>query len=262
MQREDSMKRLLALITLLCFLVAGCATKKKDVVYQTSTIDALLAGVYDGQMSCKQLLRHGDFGIGTFDGLDGEMLVLDGNVYQVKADGRVYQPDASVNTPFATVCRFDPDQRFPIERGVDFEKIEHVIDQHAFNRNIFYAVRIDGRFRKVRTRSVPRQNKPYPPLSEVTQSQPEFEASNISGSIVGFRCPSYVKGVNVPGYHLHFISTDRSMGGHILSFEIDHAECEIDALNQYYLSLPEGDDAFSTTDLSRDRSEELEKVER
>ena len=256
------MKRLLCLAVGLCLLVSGCVTPARDTVFQASTIDALLAGVYDGDMSCRRLLKHGDFGIGTFDRLDGEMVLLDGNMYQIKADGKVYEPDPSVKTPFATICQFNADRAIPIKAGSDYETIENLINEYAPNQNLFYAIKITGQFRSMKTRSVPCQQKPYPPLKEVTSNQPEFNMKNISGTIVGFRCPSYVKGINVPGYHLHFISSDRTQGGHVLSFEIADGKCEIDVLNQYFLTLPVNTKEFAETDLSRDRSKELKDVER
>jgi acetolactate decarboxylase len=114
----------------------------------------------------------------------------------------------------------------------------------------------------MRTRSVPGQRKPYPPLQEVTKNQPEFAMRDIAGSIVGFRCPAYVKGINVPGYHLHFISEDRTRGGHILSFKMASGQCEVDVLHQYSLSLPTNTLQFAETDLSKDRSKELQEAEK
>ena len=256
------MKRLLCLAFVICLLVSGCVTASRDVVFQTSTIDALLAGVYDGDMSCHNLLKRGDFGIGTFNCLDGEMVLLDGNIYQIKADGKVYQPAPSVKTPFATICKFSTDRAIPVKTGSDYETIENLINEYAPNQNLFYAIKITGQFRSMKTRSVPGQQKPYPPLKEVTRNQPEFYMKDISGTIVGFRCPPYVKGINVPGYHLHFISNDRTQGGHVLNFEIVDGKCEIDVLNQYFLMLPVNTKEFAKTDLSRDRSEELKDVER
>ncbi len=257
------MKRLLCFAVGLCFLVSGCVvTPAGNTAFQVSTIDALLAGVYDGNMSCRRLQKHGDFGIGTFDRLDGEMVLLDGNMYQIKADGKVYEPDPSVKTPFATVCQFTTDKTIPIKTGSDYATIENLLDEYAPNQNLFYAIKITGQFRLMKTRSVPGQQKPYPPLKEVTSDQPEFNMENISGTIIGFRCPPYVKGINVPGYHLHFISSDRTQGGHVLSFEIADGKCEVDVLNKYSLTLPVDTTEFAKTDLSKDRSKELKDVER
>ncbi len=248
------------LITLL--FSAGCATTSTDTVTQTSTIDALLAGVYDGTISCGELLGYGNFGIGTFDRLDGEMIVLDGKVYQVKADGLVYTPSPVLLTPFASVCYFAPEDRFGIEGPADYPAVRETIDKAVPNQNLFCAVKIEGKFGKMKTRSVPAQSKPYPPLAEVTKDQPVFELEDARGTIVGFRCPPFVEGINVPGYHFHFLSDDRTAGGHVLEFTLDEGECEVDVCNRYLLILPEGGEGLAGLDLSRDRSEELEAVER
>jgi len=257
------MKKWLFCLVLAASLVfAGCSTVKKNTVTQASTINALLAGVYDGQISCRNLLKYGDFGLGTFDRLEGEMLVLNNTVYQIKADGKVYTPDVDIKTPFAAVCQFSSDKSFGIEKGMNFEAVEKLINKHAPDQNVFYAIKITGKFAKMETRSVPAQQKPYVPLAEVTKNQPQFYMNNVSGTIVGFRCPLYVKGINVPGYHLHFITDDRMQGGHILSFETTSGKCELDLCNQFFLILPKDKEAFANVDLSKDRSDELKKVEK
>jgi len=242
-------------------LVLGCGTAERNTLFQTSTIDALLAGVYDADLSCGDLLKHGDFGIGTFDRIDGEMLVLEGIIYQIKGDGKVYKPDSSCKTPFATICHFNPEQTIAIDISMDYKRLETVIDAAAPNQNLFCAIKITGQFKSMKTRSVPAQEMPYAPLKEVTANQPEFDMNNIFGTIVGFRCPPYVDGINVSGYHLHFISRERNQGGHVLSFEILEGTCDIDLLDQFSLRLPHTKD-FAETDLSRDRNRELKDVER
>jgi acetolactate decarboxylase len=255
------LKKRLLLVALLLLFIFGCAGPQKDTAFQTSTINALLAGVYDGDITCRELLRHGDFGIGTFDRLDGEMALVNGNIYQIKADGKVYRPDLALKTPFATVCEFTPDHTLTVCPDTDYNGLKRLIDSQFPNQNLFYGLKIKGKFRSMKTRSVPGQEKPYPPLPEVTKNQPEFSMRDISGTIVGFRCPPYVKGINVPGYHLHFISRDKEKGGHVLEFEVESAECEIDVINRYTLVLPQKKSEFSRTDLGRDRSKELKEVE-
>ena len=245
----------------ICILVSGCGTSAQNTLFQTSTIDALLAGVYDGDLSCRHLLNHGDFGIGTFDRLDGEMVVLERTIYQVKGDGRVYKADPNCRTPFAAICYFHPEKTISINTSTDYKGFERLIDAAALNQNLFCAIRVTGQFRSMKTRSVPAQKKPYSPLKEVTRHQPEFNMNDVSGTIVGFRCPSYVSGINVPGYHLHFISRDRTQGGHILSFEMLEGRCDVDILDQFFLRLPETKD-FAELDFSRDRSKELNDVEK
>lgn len=258
------MRRFLFPLLGIFLLFTGCAAQPPatDTVVQVSTIDALLAGVYDGEFSADSLMQYGGFGLGTFTALDGEMVVFEGELYQVKADGKVYRPAPSIKTPFATVCQFAPEQSLALPAQSDMAAVEALIDEQAPNQNLFYAIQITGRFRYMKTRSVPAQQKPYPPLDEVSENQPEFEMENVSGVIVGFRCPPYTEGINVPGYHFHFLSDDRTQGGHILGFEIDEARCEIDVLHQYVLKLPTQTREFAETDLTQDRSEALYRVEK
>ena len=254
-------KYFLCLVTIVFLFCFGCATPTNNTITQTSTIDALLAGLYDGDMSCRQLLKYGNLGIGTFDRLEGEMIILNNKLYQVKADGKVYTPDINTKTPFATICEFSTDKTIPLSKAMDYTALKKLIDKILPNQNMFYAIKIVGKFAQVKTRSVPAQKKPYPPLAEVTKNQPEFHMQNVSGTIVGFRCPPYVKGINVPGYHLHFINDDFTNGGHVLGFQVTDAKCDLDFYSRYLLILPTDKDALKNIDLSKDRSEELQQVE-
>ena len=152
-------------------------------------------------------------GIGTFNGLDGEMIGLDGAFYQIKADGIAYLVDGSMRTPFAVVTFFESDQMVWLDKASDYKELEKYLDDLLPTPNIFYALKIEGIFEYIRTRSVPRQNKPYAPLVEVIKNQPIFEFHQVKGTMVGFCYPGYAKGINVPGYHLHFITEDRKEGG-------------------------------------------------
>lgn len=245
----------------LCLGMAGCASPSRDSMYQASTIDALLAGIYDGDLTLRDLRRQGDFGIGTYDNLDGEMVLLDGEFHQVKSDGRVYSPDLSGETPFAAVCSFRPEKTFGLPQGADMAAIQTVIDREAPNQNRFCAIRIDGYFKAMRTRSVPAQRRPFPPLKDIAATQPVFDMENIEGTVVGFRCPPFTAGVNVPGYHLHFLSRDRSRGGHILAFELVTGTAQVDVLGRFVMQLPATKD-FAEVDLAQDRQQELKGVEK
>lgn len=164
-------------------------------------------------------------------------------------------------TPFATVCRFVPEQEFPLSSGMKIDSLKALIDRHAPNMNLFCALKVSGTFSSVLTRSVPGQEKPYPLFTTVTARQAEFRRDSVSGTIVGFRVPAYFKGINIPGYHLHFISNEGTFGGHLLDFTIIEGQCSIDVIHRFQLRLPEGDADFAKTDLSHDRSHEYEEAE-
>jgi len=251
------------LIIVFAFSIGSCrdSQPKGDILFQISTIDALLNGAYDGEMTFGELKRHGTFGLGTFDGLDGEMIGLEGKFYQIKADGIAYPVTDSMKTPFAVVTSFETDKTTSLENGTDYEQLKVYLDELIPNRNIFYAIKIKGTFKYIKARSVPRQNKLYPPLVEVVKDQTIFEFHNVSGTIVGFRCPDFIKGVNVPGYHFHFITDKRKAGGHLLACQLQKVTIAIDYTPQFYMILPQKNGAPHKSVPTTDRSEELKKVE-
>ncbi len=240
---------------------AAHAQADRDIIFQASTINALMDGVYDGDITFETLKKYGDFGIGTFNGLDGEMVALEGAFYQIKVDGRAYPVSESMKSPFSVVTFFDIDTIRALNKELDFGQLQEYLDTLLTNKNLFYAVKIRGIFKYVKTRSVPMQEKPYPKLLEAVKKQRIFEFHNVEGTIGGFRCPDYVKGVNVPGYHLHFLTEDKKAGGHLLDCVIKDVIVETDESNEFYLSLPR-DEEFSKADLAQDKEAELEKIEK
>lgn len=250
-------------VLLVAVLLGGCTNKNEDreVIFQVSTIDALLAGIYDQQLLYEDLMKHGDMGLGTFTDLDGEMIGINGEFYQIKVDGLAYSVDGSMGTPFAVVTFFEPDIRASLSAALNFEQLQQFIDDLLPTENIFYAVTIDGTFDYLKVRSVPRQSKPYPSLSEAVEDQAIFEYHNATGTVAGFRTPAYMSGLNVPGYHFHFISKDRKYGGHILECEIQSGTISVDETNGFEMWLPEVD-TFYRMDFNGDNTGALDKVEK
>jgi acetolactate decarboxylase len=230
-------------------------------LFQTSTVDALLEGKYEGDVSFAELEAHGDFGLGTFDALDGEMICLDGDFFQVKSDGLAYAVDGDARTPFAVVTLFEPDVSQTLSMPMDYEALCDYLDGVIGGGTICAAIRVDGSFEYVKTRSVPRQRKPYPPLVEVVEDQPTFELHDVSGSLVGFRFPDYAQGLNVSGYHFHFITADRSTGGHALGCRLAHGNLYIDHEGELRLELPP-EVGLPTPDQSDAKGETLDRIER
>ena len=241
-------------------LFCGCGTTEPRIT-QVAIIDTLLGGMYDGSATVGRLKSWGDLGIGTMHQLDGEMLMVDGVVYQVKFDGSVNCPADSETIPFATAVNFIPTQRIPLGTVKSFKDFEEQIPQYIANRNVPVAVRFTGNFSFMHTRSVERQEKPYRPLVEAAKNQAEFKFNNISGDMVGFLFPKYVQGMNVPGWHLHFVDKDRRCGGHILDFAILNGELEICEIYDFRAVFPAGSEHLAQLDLNKDRGQELKKVE-
>ena len=251
-----------ALLSIMALALVPCVEcADDDTLFQVSTIDALLQGVYDGFYTFDDLKTHGDLGIGTFDSLDGEMIALDGDYYQIKADGVAYPVQGNMTSPFSTVTYFQADQTIAIQNASNFTQLSQQLDEHLPSRNVFYVMRIDGTFPYVKTRSVPKQEKPYPRLADAVKNQSVFELYNATGSVVGIWAPDFAKGLNVVGYHLHFITEDRKAGGHILDLQVDDAKALVDITPGFDMQLPTTGD-FYNVDLTQDLQSELEKIEK
>lgn len=251
------------LLVLFFVILAGCAHARPQSgeVFQNAPISALMAGCYDGTMSVKELKDHGDFGLGTLDALDGEMVALDGNFYQIKPDGKAYLLKDRAQSPFAVLTVFDPQQRFDLDPGADLEGLKEFLDGKIALPNLIYAVRVDGKFKSLKVRSASAQKKPYPVLTEAIRDQKFFELSEREGTLVGFRFPPYMGGLNVPGYHFHFLSKDRTEGGHVLGLVVRDATASVDETKKFSFELP-SDEAFLNAELGADLSKDVEKVEK
>ncbi|HNS31521.1 MAG TPA: acetolactate decarboxylase [bacterium] len=231
-------KPLLFIFFLLISTFSFAADRKQDTLFQVSTINALFDGVFEGEISFSELRKHGNFGMGTVSGLDGEMVALDGRFYKIGYDGKAVIIPGSVLAPFAMVTFFSPDRKAVLGKTDSFKHLEQQIDAMLPSGNIFHAIKIDGTFRYIKTRSVEKQKPPYPKLADVIAKQSVFEFSDVKGTIVGFRCPSYIGGTNLAGYHFHFITADRKSGGHLLECSMEGVSAQIDYTENFYLVLP------------------------
>ena len=210
----------------------------RHTIFQNSLMTALLDGIYDGEMTIGELLGKGNFGIGTFDALDGEMIVLDGVCYQLRGDGTATVADLDQGTPFAVATNFVPRIKVAAPKGLKREELSTFIDDAEPSANYMYAVRITGRFSNVVTRTVVKQSKPYPPLTQAVGGDKELRFENIDGVIGGFRTPVFEKGISVPGCHVHFIDAARTSGGHVLDYTVDEATIELCPGTDLDLRLP------------------------
>ncbi len=227
---------------------------------QVSVINALMTGRYGGAMPIPELLRYGDFGVGTLDHLDGELICLDGRAYQVRGDGVVVPAGPDRSTPFATVTRFKRDGEFPCPQVGSLSDLDARLDDALRRKNNFLAIRVDGRFASITLRSVHRQEPPYRPLSEVAKSQSVWTHPEVSGTLVGIRCPAWVAGLNVPGSHWHFLSDDRKVGGHVLDCQVREGRVQYDVCRDWQIKLEDSAE-FNEVDLTADFSHDLRRVE-
>jgi acetolactate decarboxylase len=228
-------------------------------LFQVSTSAALVEGIYQGAVRVSRLLEHGDFGLGTFTDLDGEMVVLDGVCYQVEATGAIAPVQGERLIPYAVVTQFSSSFRKKHQTVPTFDDLVRVCDQLRDSDNVFYAFRVDGRFHAVKTRVV----KPVPKgtgLKTAASGQQEFRFEELRGTLVGIWSPAFAGSFTVPGYHFHFLSEDRQHGGHVLDCRASEVEIDGCAINEMHVSLPETED-FLKADLTRDPQADLTTAE-
>lgn len=213
---------------------------EEHTVVQAGTLEALMNGGYDGDTTLAEVLRLGTMGIGTVQALDGELIVIDGAAWSAQADGSVRALDLSVMTPFAVVTPFAPTAVQHVTSALDFDALHDALDEMAPSDAPVIAVRIDGVFTDLVLRSVERQTKPYKPLREVVAHQSEWQVEQATGTVIGFRFPDATAGIEVPGHHLHFLSDDRTLGGHIISIALERGEVSVDPCHELHVELPPG----------------------
>jgi acetolactate decarboxylase len=217
------------------------ADVEPHVLFQASTIGALLEGRYEGDVTLGELAAHGDLGLGTLDHLDGELIALDGRFHRADADGAVTEVDPATRTPFAVLVPFRPAVEIALDGPLGHDELLAAIEGAAGGSGA-YALRVDGAFELVRARSVPRQEPPYRPLGEVVGDQHVFDLEQIEGTLVGFRFPDHGEGLEVAGFHIHFISADLTRGGHVLDLRMGSGVARLDVLSDLHVELPPGVD--------------------
>ncbi|MBA3301067.1 MAG: acetolactate decarboxylase, partial [Thermoleophilaceae bacterium] len=216
------------------------AEVEPHVLFQTSTIGALLEGAFDGDVTFAELAEHGDLGLGTLNGLDGEMIALEGSFLRADADGAISVISPAAGTPFAVVVPFAPEIEFALEKELGHAEFVAALDARLAGHGASAAVRVDGRFGRVHARSVPRQERPYPTLAEAAKSQHVFDFTDVDGTLVGFRFPDHVDGVEITGWHLHFVDAARERGGHVLSCAPAGVRVQLDPSGELHMELPPG----------------------
>lgn len=214
------------------------AEREPHVLFQASTIAALLDGAYEGDLSFAELAEHGDLGLGTLNGLDGEMIAVDGRFYRADVDGAIHPIAPTEKTPFAVVTEFTPTIDTAVSGPLSHEGLLAWLDELIPPDAASCAIRIDGRFGLLRARSVPRQEPPYRPLTEVVAEQHVFDLTDLGGTMLGFRFPGYAEGIEVSGYHLHFVDDGRTRGGHVLDSRAADVRIRLDPSNDLHIELP------------------------
>jgi acetolactate decarboxylase len=239
--------------------LSQCLGRPIHTLFQVSTSAALVEGLYQGAVRVSRLLDHGDFGLGTFVDLDGEMVVLDGICYRVSSDGAVTRVDGDRLIPYAVVTRFSSEFSKRFQQLGSFADLVAVCDQLRGSENVFYAFRIDGRFSFVKTRVMKAVGEGTG-LKTAASEQEEFRFQNQEGTLVGLWSPGFAGAFSVPGYHFHFLSADRKRGGHLLECKAADVAIAGCAMHEMHVSLPETAE-FLKANLSRDPGDDLMSAE-
>lgn len=240
--------------------VSGSNDHRVGELYQTSLMSALIAGVYEGETTYGQIREHGDFGVGTFNDLDGEMVGFDGSFYQLRSDGSARPVTDDEKTPFAVVTFFNPQQELQVVQRIAKSDLLAMIAK-ATDANLFSAIRVNGVFDEVRTRTVGRQVKPFPPLTEAAKYQAEQVFTSVEGTLAGFRTPTYAQGFGVAGFHLHFLRHDKQAGGHALDYQLRTGEVQICTVHDLRVELPTTGEFLATNFEDQAMNEKIKAAE-
>ncbi len=228
-------------------------------VFHFSLADALLEGYFEGSLSIGELKKYGNFGLGTLDMLDGEMIITDNKAYTIRGDGKAYLIENDALCPIAVVCFFSPVRTIKISTLSDFKKLKSLINNTVPSNNLFYAIKITGYFSQIKLRSIDKQNK-NTNIEKVAKNAKYFNYKDIKGTIVGFKSPPYIERIGVKGYHFHFIDHNYKHGGHVIDFKLSEGTIEIDIKHNMHLQLS-NTDKFYKLDLENHKHGLLDKIE-
>ena len=246
------------LVLLISFLFTNCKQKevspepiseepaneevvqKSDAFYHYSIWYAFVNKIFEGDIDAKELKTKGDIGLGSYNLLDGELIMLNGKLYQATEDGKVHTPNDSTKIAYANTTFFDVNDSFKIDSVPNYDKLREHINKQLPTKNIFYGFKIHGHFKKITCGGLHKQDKPFDKgLDVLIPSRPIFEREDVEGTMVGFFCPEFIGNINVAGYHLHFVSDDEQFAGHVMEFEGDNLTVDMDYIYEYTFVLPQ-----------------------
>ena len=226
--------------TMLFNTATAAPAQDRESVYQVALLQSLTMGYFDGSVTVKELKAHGDTGIGTFEGLNGEMIVLDGVVYQANQACKINVMGDRERVPFSNVTFFEKDFAVKLNNVAGKDTLEKILNEYVdkHGRNSFYMIKLNGTFNEILIRSERGAEEPYPTLVEALKTQTELTLENVGGTIVGLYCPDYMSSLNSTGWHFHFITNDKKIGGHVLGLNLQSGEAQFDKTDGFNMSLP------------------------
>ena len=238
----------------LSLMVLRAGRAMPNTIYQVSTGNALIAGLFEGAVDFKALAKKGDFGLGSVKGMDGELIAIDGDFYRIAPDGRMNIIPPEQTTPYAIVTHYKPQMTFMLHHIASMKDLVDKINQHLPNRNQPYAIHIEGKYHSLELRAVRGAKPPYPAFMDLVAKQAIFNLKDVQGDGVGFFYPAYLAKVNTPGYHIHFITTDRKTGGHILNLTGDALKVSLMPINDLQIHFPSTTAFHKNQDLNKDNT--------
>lgn len=232
-----------------------------NTFYQVSLLQSLSSGMYDGVISVCDLKSFSNMAIGTFSGADGELIMLDGMCYKARLDGSIIEAKNEELIPFSNAVKFIKEDEINISCNSINELKEKL---HSFKnskyKNLFLVIKIDGLFNSITTRSLPKQDKPYKPLDYIVEhEQKVITNKNINGTVIGFCAPEFMSNLNTVDFHMHFISSDKLIGGHVLDLSFNDIKIDVSTKSNFKLVLSTNKD-FVLSDIKNDK-EVIKKVE-
>ena len=237
---------------------------KSNGIYQVSTLQALALGYTRPVATVQELLEHGNTGLGTFEDVDGEMIVLDGVCYQAKPDGSIVRSDNSAGVPFAVAGFLNDAMSFELDEMPNLEAIKTALTlriDEDFSLNSIHIARIDGWFEVIHARAGAPYHSQHVSLKDIlSKTQKDFSFEKLYGTLVCVYYPDYMDGINAAGWHMHFLSEDRTLGGHVFEATMRSGECTLQKMDRIEIQLPR-EAAFDTYSLKEASNDEIAEVE-
>ncbi|GAA6112948.1 MAG: acetolactate decarboxylase [Apilactobacillus sp.] len=231
-------------------------------LFQNGTGAIVVPGLFDGTLTIKELMENGNTGIGSGDGLDGELIIIDNKPYKIDGDGIVSIVNDDFTVPFGN-AHFADYEDVSVTPNLNSKDMSDVIFKHKPFENTQFSIKLHGQFSHVTVRSVYKQTKPYPNLIQTAENEHVFEGDNVTGTIIGYYNPSPFSQIAVKGFHMHFIADDLSIGGHLSKFSGFNGHFGIQLFNDFKLRLPVQNNDFLNHNFSKDDIEgSINKTER
>ena len=230
-------------------------------MFQVSTLHALVAGYTRSVVTVQELEEKGNIGLGTFEGVDGEMILLDGICYRARHDGTVVR---DTGVPFASAASVEGGTVFELGEVGGIDALKHELTckvDEAYALNSMHVATVSGTFESVSARSESAYHADHITLKDMlATTQREFTFEKLDGTLVCVYHPDFMDGINAPGWHVHFLSDDLTRGGHVFDLSLTRGQAVMHKIDRIEIQLP-ATPAFDTYSLKETSQEEIAEVE-